>query len=762
MERCDVSSVLSILRRYIGEHRQLNQIDLLYELFASFLADEKSQDFDLDNGQVCRWLSGQARLSPRISGYYLQEENRGQLSEDIASNILPLLYDSAMAMQEIYYLVVQDSTISEQRKDQLCSSYPCEDSVHMTQFLTEVLCFAMERSFIKRSAKGELPVSAQSPALREFVFGADVPKPCRFFCGRDEELAALHTLLTKQGKVFLSGIPGIGKSELARAYAWEYRSEYTNILHIFYTGDLSKSIAHLDFADDLPSEDETTRLRRHNRFLRTLGEDTLLIVDHFNTTAAGDPFLDVVLKYRCRVLFTTRSHMAQGASMEVTEISQRDTLLRLMGCYYAQASQYQPVLEAMLDTLHRHTLALTLAAQLLECGILEPKALLHQLQNAPESVSDTINSTKDGQTRRATYYDHLHTLFALYRLSSQEHLIMESLCLTPTAGLAARTLGRWLRLPDLNTINELEEKGWLQLLPGRLVVLHPMMREVAMSEWWPSVTSCATLLEGIREICLRHGEEIPSFAAMAETVLCAVSCLTKDDAARYLRFLEDVFPRMEQYHSEIGMKQVSEAMTCLLLDDSLGTPQDRALLLDYRAAMEKTPKKAIRLEEQALAMVVDDSADHAWLASNIHANLGGLYRQIGQLDTAIFHMEAGIALLERYGLSTYHDSIPQIINYAILLAELGQQQRGLSALQKLSGLLRQCGYGGSRDASVVYEAMGSICLMQYDAQHAVTYFNRALACYAALLEPPEWEEKRQELQSYCLQAGVTATLFKAE
>lgn len=52
--------------------------------------------------------------------------------------------------------------------------------------------------------------------------------------------------------------------------------------------------------------------------------------------------------------------------------------------------------------------------------------------------------------------------------------------------------------------------------------------------------------------------------------------------------------------------------------------------------------------------------------------------------------------------------------------------------------------------------------MQYDAQHAVTYFNRALACYAALLEPPEWEEKRQELQSYCLQAGVTATLFKAE
>ena len=278
MEHCDVSSVLSILRRYIGEHHQMNQIDLLYELFASFLTDEESRDFDLDNAQVCRWLSGQARLSPRISGYYLQEEHRAQLTEDISCNILPLLYDSSMAAEEIHRLVLQDATISQRRKAELCSSYPCEEA----QFLAEVLCFAMERSFVKRSAKGELPKGGQSPALREFVFGADVPGPCRFFCGREEELSALHTLLSEEGKAFLYGIPGIGKSELARAYAREYRKEYTNILHIFYSGDLRRAIAQLDFADDLPGcfrGDEPADQQKADHF-RSRNDDKHIFLHH--------------------------------------------------------------------------------------------------------------------------------------------------------------------------------------------------------------------------------------------------------------------------------------------------------------------------------------------------------------------------------------------------------------------------------------------------------------------------------------------------
>lgn len=56
MERCDFSSSISIIRRYISDDRNMNQIDLLYELFESFLSDSASENFDFDNGLVCRWF----------------------------------------------------------------------------------------------------------------------------------------------------------------------------------------------------------------------------------------------------------------------------------------------------------------------------------------------------------------------------------------------------------------------------------------------------------------------------------------------------------------------------------------------------------------------------------------------------------------------------------------------------------------------------------------------------------------------------------
>ena len=46
----------------------------------------------------------------------------------------------------------------------------------------------------------------------------------------------------------------------------------------------------LGFADDMPDESDDTRFKRHNRFLRSLRKDTLLIVDNFNVTASQDQF----------------------------------------------------------------------------------------------------------------------------------------------------------------------------------------------------------------------------------------------------------------------------------------------------------------------------------------------------------------------------------------------------------------------------------------------------------------------------------------
>ena len=143
MERCDFSSIITTVRKYIGDDRGMNQIDLLYELFEGFLEEESSQDFDFDNGLVCRWFNGQARISPRISGYYLHTDNRNRLADDIETNILPLMCDSAMAIQEIYKILIQDGTISDQKKEQLTQDYPCHTSEEQAAFPVCLLRFPL-------------------------------------------------------------------------------------------------------------------------------------------------------------------------------------------------------------------------------------------------------------------------------------------------------------------------------------------------------------------------------------------------------------------------------------------------------------------------------------------------------------------------------------------------------------------------------------------------------------------------------------------
>ena len=251
---------------------------------------------------------------------------------------------------------------------------------------------------------------------------SEVPKPCRHFLGRDKELEELYTMLEENRHVFLCGIAGIGKSELAKAYAKYYKKHYTNILYVEYTGDLHQDTTDMDFIDDPPEISEQERFQRHNRFLHSLKSDTLLIIDNFNVSATQDSFLSVVLKYRCQILFTTRSNLNEYCTFQLKEIQDINILFQLTSAFYSEADKYRSTVEKIIETVHYHTFAVELAAKLLENGISTPGQLLAKLQEERASLDneDKIKIIKDGQSSKATYYSHIHTLFSLYALSRKQ------------------------------------------------------------------------------------------------------------------------------------------------------------------------------------------------------------------------------------------------------------------------------------------------------------------------------------------------------
>lgn len=587
---------------------------------------------------------------------------------------------------------------------------------------------------------------------------SEVPRPCRHFLGREEELDELHTMLEENSKAFLYGIAGIGKSELAKAYAKQYKKYYTNILYVEYAGDLHQAVTDMDFTDDLPEDGEEERFRKHNRFLRSLKDDTLLIIDNFNVTATQDSFLPVVLKYRCRILFTTRSKFDGHCILQLKEIRDPASLFQLAAAFYSEAEVHQTLVEEIIEIVHRHTFAVELAAKLLENGILPPEHLLEKLREEKASLEneDKISAIKDGQNSKATYYNHIHTLFSLYSISVEQQEIMRNLCFLPPAGISARIFADWLGLTDLNDINDLIETGFVQATTRHTISLHPLIQEIALSETKPSVTACHTLLDSLQKICLMHGTEVSYYKKLFQTVGNIMRMMEKDDLTKYLLFLEDVFPYMEKYRYRKGMKEIILEMKQLLKGNENGSATDRALLLDYQACMETKPEKAIKLEKEALAQIKEITEDNAHLVSNLHANLGGLYRMNGQAELAKEHMEKGIFLLEQYQLLYTNDSIPQINNYAALLTELQEPERAMAALQKLAQIIKEYNSDTCLDYAQVQESMGNICLITANISQAKTHFKKAMKIYENVWadEPELIEEKYQEIQELYPQVGI--------
>ena len=121
-----------------------------------------------------------------------------------------------------------------------------------------------------------------------------------------------------------------------------------------------------------------------------------------------------------------------------------------------------------------------------------------------------------------------------------------------------------------------------------------MIQQITLSETKPSVSSCHTLLDSLQHLCLMHGMEVDYYKKLFQTIGNIIKLIEKDDMPKYLLFLENAFPYMDNYNYHKGMKGIIQELKVLLKTKSIGTNSDRALLLDFQATLETKPEKAIK------------------------------------------------------------------------------------------------------------------------------------------------------------------------
>ena len=357
----------------------------------------------------------------------------------------------------------------------------------------------------------------------------NLPPALPAFVGRKTEIEEIRRKLQEYGKLFLSGIGGIGKSELAKQYAHQFRDVYDGIVFARCTDTIERLFADdrdISIANVSPYKGETLAQysgRKRNFFKHLCTDRTLLILDDLNDVE--DPLLPELLTWNCRILITTRMDASEFGQPQMTVdilAAQSEVETVFQNAFRQKLPQDAwPTVREMICLVDYHTMAVELLAKQMRAAGLGPEEMLERLKARGISGSggEKVRIGKDGGFSRQNAFDHIRALFDVAELSTQQQEVLDCLALLPYTGIAKQRMREWCAWKDHEALNRLVESGWVKEDASGTIALHPLVAEVAMEHLRGLPQNCETLLTNIRGYLKTDRMSLPAEQKRADASL---------------------------------------------------------------------------------------------------------------------------------------------------------------------------------------------------------------------------------------------------
>lgn len=327
--------------------------------------------------------------------------------------------------------------------------------------------------------------------------------PRESFLGRDSEIEAVRERLSDNHILFLEGMGGIGKSEIAKAYAKEHRDQYDTIIFASYVTDLidmvcgdELPIANLHRADE--ETQESWFRRKLNAFHTLASPKTLLIIDNYDTDE--DAHLQELISSPCHFLITTRNEHPDYPSMHIEPIRNFDDVRKMFASHYGRplSAGDMGFVDEILKLINCHTITVELIAKQMKASFLKPSQMLERLKSTGVNLQLKEKVKREGDGQKLSAFDYICELFSLSRLSEDECGILRYMCLIPHSGVPVPLFGEMLEFDDYDAINDLIGKSWLRLDDEEgSISLHPVIGDVVRAKLGPTQQNCKDYIHGL-------------------------------------------------------------------------------------------------------------------------------------------------------------------------------------------------------------------------------------------------------------------------
>lgn len=711
--RITFSNVIGVLlenkKKTYAQYRMIE--DIFFDCLSNMDLFEKD-DFE-KNVTYSRWCTGDRPIPKEILSFY---DNAGfdGIQNNIQDDVIPNLIN-VPATRELLLELVADSVdvIGTKKADEFARI--TDDA----ELITALIRYAILNDHDSKH-------TLLSPDLSDILLSNRLPSANCYFIGRKEELKAVAKALQDHNPVFITGTAGMGKSELVKTYAKKNEKKYTNIIHLFYGGDLKKCVAHMEFSDDTADMSEEMLFDKHMRILKKLHSDSLIIIDNFNVLPKEDAFFKEFIKLNCKILVTSRCNISQYETIKISEMDADTELIELFYKHCPSAKSSQDVVKEIIQTVGCHTLTVCLSALSLTASGMEPEELLAELKTCGLNITsgEDVELYKDDDFTDGLMIEHLSKLLQLGKLSNQQLDILRNLSLLPVSGVIKNSFKNWMKLDNLTDVNHLIKYGFInEDTDNKKISLHPLLQEVIAIETMPTVTACSTLLDNLHLICLAHGLELRRPENVIASLISVTERIIVDYGAYFLLFLQDVFPYLDKYLVSDYLPKLTERISYVMEEYKLESPCDKALLLDYKAEcflLKKDYGNAVKKREKAINIMEklhtkDADMRTTNLLSNLYNNLSNTYLLMKQGNEAAKALRTAFNIRIEYahlGLTESHDSLQQMMNLINMLLLAKDVDNAKIVLEQYETLVLEHLSDTSLDYGICKLSQGIIDMME--------------------------------------------------
>ncbi len=374
--------------------------------------------------------------------------------------------------------------------------------------------------------------------------------PKRVFCGREGVLSEItEAFSVGERVVFLSGIGGIGKTQIAKQYARRHKDEYDVIIYATYEKGLRDIIlsdshfalepplARYTMEDGSQEDNEAYYKRKLEAIRRLANERVLVILDNFDVEE--DEGLCEFVEGGYRLLVTTRCDFSRYYhTIKIDPITSMEELKDLFMQNYGgdEVEREDPALSELIELVNRHTYTVELLALHMENSAETPSEMIAAIK--AEGILSLDEEVRGAEMKTRTAYENLLRMFKIFSLDEEDQRILMYLSFMPIGGVNVRSFREWAELSSAARIKSLEMRGWI-IRNTEGIALHPIIREVVRHEIPATEENCRGFLDRFTDTILDKKawhfpmSEKERYSTISKSILSQFSRITEGTEELY-------------------------------------------------------------------------------------------------------------------------------------------------------------------------------------------------------------------------------------